>query len=313
MSKTPTADRLLAATRSVMLTFDGIPGDPVNVGDPARVSPAHAREIVRRYVRHGFAVCRLDADGATSTGILAFARSLCLGRPFLPPLYTKGGATAPQVSRISATHNTGTADADHPSFGTTAGQALHADGTLQDIGFIRSTLLLCAQPAAEGGDTILFNALGAFAELAETDLAAASALTVPGTLVRTANINGCTDSNAGPAFAVQDGKLIGRYSVTATDSWQAPDGVAAAHLHRGVGFLATASRPGSRYFTRLRLDGGDVILFDNTRLSHGRTPYRDAASRRRLMFRSLHLRHPRIRVFVSDVTTNGAAAAVQGG
>jgi alpha-ketoglutarate-dependent taurine dioxygenase len=296
-----TADQLLAATTSVGTTFDRIPAEPVSVADPSRVVRAEAVEIVRRYDRYGFAIMRLATGPFTEDVLLDLAVSLCLGEAFVPPLYTRDGREAPKVSRISAARNAGTRDASHPSFGHTVGQELHCDGTLQDIGYVKASMLLCEMPGASGGDTTLFNASAAFAELAEADLPAALALTAPGTLLRQANINGCTDVNAGPAFTVREGRLVNRYSVTPTDAWGRPDGVASADLERGIRFLVAASRPGSRHFVQLRLEAGQVIVFDNTCVSHGRTPYRDSPDRRRCMFRSLHLRHPRVRLLVADV------------
>ncbi|MFI2710809.1 TauD/TfdA family dioxygenase [Micromonospora sp. NPDC018662] len=295
-----TADRLLAATGSVRTTFDRIPADPVTIADPAHLGHDEAAETVRRYDRHGFAIMRLPRGPFTEERLLDVAGSLCLGEPFVPPLYTLAGRQAPKVSQISAARNAGTRDAGHPSFGHTVGQELHCDGTLQDIGYVKASLLLCEMPAASGGDSLLFNASAAFVELAGADLAAAQALTVPGTLVRRATINGSADVNAGPAFTVQDGRLVNRYSVTETDSWAVPAGVDAAALERGIRFLAAASQPGSAHFVQLRLDAGEIIVFDNTRISHGRTPYRDAPDRRRCMFRSLHLRQPRVPVLAAD-------------
>jgi alpha-ketoglutarate-dependent taurine dioxygenase len=304
---TPVADDLLTAARSVVTTFAHTPSESVPVTNAANLSRGEAATIARRYARHGFAIC--EHAGAVDSGTtLALAKSLCLGQAFVPPLYSMGGRKPPAVSRISASANSGTPDADHPSFGRTGGQELHCDGTLQDIGYVKASLLLCAMPAAEGGDTTLFNTSAAVAELAEADLAAARALAFPGTLIRRANINGCTDMNAGPVVAVQNGNLICRYCVTETDSWAVPDGVVEADLRRGIDFLAEACRPGSRNFLQLRLNSGQAIVFDNTRISHGRTMYTDSPGSPRCMYRSLHLRHPRVRVPATDVLGDKAKA-----
>ncbi|MFD4791583.1 TauD/TfdA family dioxygenase, partial [Streptomyces sp. NPDC058459] len=82
------------------------------------------------------------------------------------------------------------------------------------------------------------------------------------------------------------------------------DGVDDAALKRGIAYLDEAARPGSPYATRLTLTDGQAIVFDNTRISHGRTPYRDSASRRRCMYRGLYLGQPRI-----DVGAPGLPAA----
>jgi alpha-ketoglutarate-dependent taurine dioxygenase len=306
MREDVTAGQVLAAAAAVTTTFVDVPREPLGVQRAAALAPRESGEIVARYARHGFAVVQLGAGHVTAGTLLELAQALDLGAPFVPPLYATGGraagasaaggSAAGGVSRISAARNTGTADDHHPSFGRTGGQELHCDGTLQPIGYVKTSLLGCETPAAFGGETTLFNASAAYAQLAVADPAAAAALAAPGVMVRQANINGCTDSNAGSAFTLRDGRLVCGYSVTQTDTWAVPDGVDAADLYRGAGFLRHASLPGGPFFAQLKLAAGQVIAFDNTRISHGRTPYRDAEDRRRCLYRSLHLRHPRARV-----------------
>ena len=143
---------------------------------------------------------------------------------------------------------------------------------------------------------MLFNTSAAFAELIMTDPAAAVALATPGTLIRRANISSCQDENAGPVAAVLGRELVCRYSVTDTDSWAVPNGVDEADLRRGIDFLATASSQGSPYYAQLTLNAGQAIVFDNTKISHGRTQYRDLGERLRCMYRGLYLNHPRVDV-----------------
>ncbi|HET6212411.1 MAG TPA: TauD/TfdA family dioxygenase [Micromonosporaceae bacterium] len=248
--------------------------------------------LVDRYEAYGFAVARSDDDSPAA--LAALAAALDLGEPFVPPLYRFGGRDAPAIARISAAANADTEAASHPSFGKTNGQRFHTDGTLQDIGEVRSSMLLCATPAAQGGVTTLFNATGAYARLLADDEEAALALATPGSLVRQANINGCTNANHGPAFGVLDGELATRYAITDTDSWAVPPRVSADALWRGVRYLDRASQPGSEFYLDLRLGAGQLILLANARICHGRTPYEDSATHRRCMFRSLHLRRPRV-------------------
>jgi Taurine catabolism dioxygenase TauD, TfdA family len=289
MTRAVPFDELTAAAAAVTTTFEDAPSGPVEVADP--------------YSAHGFAVVALRGTPAGEDTLLTLSAALGLGEPFVPPLYRLGGGAAPTVSRISAASNAETADADHPSFGRTVGQEFHCDGTLQDIGFVKATVLLCELPAPEGGKSLLFNASAAFARLIAADPAAAVALATPGTLVRQANINGSSEQNAGPVFTVQDGRLVARYCVTDTDRWEVPAGVVEADLRRGIEFLRRAALPGSPDHLELTLGPGEAIVFDNTRLSHGRSAYRDSPDRRRCLYRSLHLAHP------SGVTIPAAAGA----
>ena len=179
-----------------------------------------------------------------------------------------------------------------PSFGRAVGQELHCDGTLQPIGVVKATLMSCKMPAAEGGHNTLFASVAVFAQLVSDDLEAALALTMPDVLVRRANINGCDDANIGPAFAVRGGDLVGYYCITETDSWQVPGSPGGEALRRGIAYLEEAAKPGGRHFMTTRLEAGETIIFDNTRLSHGRTPYQDSHLNRRCLYRTLHLQHP---------------------
>jgi len=288
-------EQLLAAARAVKTTFNGVPACPVPLGWTHGLSAEEAQQIVERYDRYGFAVFGPIPGSVSAETSTILAQALQLGDPFVPPLYTIAGRKASPVSRISAAFNSGTDHADHPSFGRTVGQQMHCDGTLQEIGFIKATVLLCESPAFDGGDTNLFNSSAAYAELAAADQRAAVALATPGVLVRQANINDCTEAKAGPAFAVQHGQLIARYCVSETDRWVVPDPdqALADDLPRGVEFLRRAAEPGSRYFAQLGLERGQAIVLDNTRISHGRTAYRDFGNRRRCLYRGLYLRHPR--------------------
>lgn len=291
MSTGPSLQELFAAAR-VTRAFDSIPDRPVAVADASELDQETAREIVHRYGLNGFCILELVADDPTPSTLEVLGTSLNLGDPFIPPLYTMGASSPRPISRISAARNCGTLDADHPSFGRTDGQRLHSDGTLQDIGVVKTGILICECAAAEGGDTMLFNTSAAFAELLALDPSAAAAVATPGTLVRTANINGCTDENRGPAVSVIDGTLVSRYSVTDTDSWAVPDRVNEDDLRRAIKFLAAASQPGSPHYTELRVDTGQAIIFDNTTISHGRTAYKDSQNQRRCMYRGLYLNHP---------------------
>lgn len=291
MPTTIAIDELLAAAQAVDITLEGFPSEPIDV--QGTLSPVRLRPVIERYARHGFAIMQLDPERASPDALTALANGLGLGEPFAPPLY---GRTESAVSRIAAaTASKNDDDSFHPAFEGTGGLDLHCDGTLQEIGYVKSSMLLCQLPAAEGGHTTLFNAAAAYAQLVSVDRDAAVALATPGAIVRQANLNGSDEMNVGPAFTVQAGRLVCGYSVSSTDRWGLPYGIAEGDLQRGVGFLMHASLPGSQHFAQLTLGAGQAILFDNTRLSHGRTPYYDPPGGGRCLYRSLHLRHPSVR------------------
>jgi len=299
-------DQLLAATAAHGITFEHVHAEPVMLSSAVSPRELALSQVSERYVRHGFAVVEFEAEPPTPETLVALGDALDLGEPFTPPLYATGDYTAAAVSRISTE---GSAEPVHPSFERAIGLEMHCDGTLQKIGYVKTSILLCESPGAEGGDTTLFNACAAFSKLAATDWAAATALASPGALVRQANINGCRDINTGPGFTVQDGELVCAYSVTPTDSWVAGDGVAEADLRRGIDFMRRATKSGSPYFFQLRLAAGQAIVLANSRIAHGRTPYRDTEGIRRCLYRGLYLRQPRLmsgRVYVREAKVEEA-------
>lgn len=292
MREAAVVDEMLVAAKAVRITFEDVPTPPACVREAGDVEPQEATEIIERYARHGFVIIQVGSRCPPPEALRALTEALSLGEPFVPPLYATGNYVGGTISRISAAV---VGEGAHPSFEGTGGLEFHCDGTLQPIGYVKASALLCESPGVEGGESTLFNAAAAYAELAGGDVAAAAALATEGVLTRQANINGRTDMNVGPAFAVRDGQLACNYSVTATDRWNLEAGVDEADLRRGVDFLRRASEPGSPFFLKLGLGAGQAILMDNSRISHGRTPYRNSDAQRRCLYRSLHLHHPRVR------------------
>lgn len=264
---------------------------PVRLSSYASPRPEELTVLAARFTTAGFAVFEVPDTLPQPGDVTALAGQLGLGEVFTPPLEARGVGQvgADGVSILTAVPADDTAEPVHPGFGTRAGQRVHSDGTLQRIGELRTSLLMCQAPAAHGGESILFNSTAAFAALAATDEAAAVALMGERVLVRTANINGCTDFVAGPAFALADGRLLSRYSVTATDAFHA-DGVDAAALHRGRILLLHHEHPGSPYYLELTLAAGQGLLLANDRIGHGRRPFRDDATPR-VMLRAVFT-HP---------------------
>lgn len=278
-----------SVTSLSMLTCT-VPAFPDSHRAPIRVAgwdhiPAGAmRDAAAWLAANGYVLIQADqAPGPGTAGQLA-AR-LGLGPAFTPPQYRSGPHVDGQgVTRITAD----TATTAHPAFGHSTGQELHSDGTLQRIGEIKTTMMLCSRPAASGGTSRLFNAAGTFAALLGQDPAAAAALTAPEVLVRTSNLPGSKgQSVTGPAFAIADGRVISRYSVTSTDAYDPRAVTDPAALDRALTFLQDAVGPGSGFYTEITLTAGQVLLLANDVISHGRTPYHDDPAAPRLLYRAL--------------------------
>ena len=250
--------------------------------------------VAHEYDRRGYSL--FSCVRPWDAGVVQFvAEALGLGRPFVPSLYTADSAT--QFYEHAGVNVITTAPdsraADHPAFGSRDALELHTDATLEAIGRVKSAMLFCMAPAADGGRTTLFRASAAFVEIARRERGLAAALLAEDGLVRHATVGRARRAHVGPVFAFQNGEVLSRYSATARDEW-AFDSV--PRLKEAFGALEALARPGSGFYTELPLDTGQGILIANDRVAHGRTSFRDRPDVPRRMLRALYLGRPRGRV-----------------
>jgi alpha-ketoglutarate-dependent taurine dioxygenase len=279
-------DSPLPTLASIPLTPTSLPYSTYNLSEP---DPARLRRQVRAYLQtYAFCIVRLTYSGLRGDDVVAqLAEALGLGPAFLPPLYeTEFGPQTPSITKLQARGRS--SPGTHPVFDTSAGQGFHTDGTLQEIGQVQTSLLFCERQAAEGGDSIVFNALAACADLMTSDPAAAATLFDYRCLCRRATINQSKEVAFGPAFAFSDGTLITRYASTGAESWNFEADVN-GHLRRAVNYLAACAQDGSPYVFAFWLHGGDMAILDNARTTHGRTVYKVDRARPRLFYRGLYL------------------------
>ena len=301
-------DALVAAAKCQQISFCNYASQPIRIKSASFLSPAQANEVVSRYKKHGFAVIELESGTPTEESLLALGNALNLGDPFVPPLYKMGNYRAQKITKIASSADGADASV-HPSFLEQIGLDLHCDGTLQRIGQIKTSVLLCCSASAEGGESILFNSSAAYAELVYSDFEAALALAHPDVFVRKANLNGCNDVNRGPTFAILNGELVCNYSITATDSWEIVSGVDKHVLKRGIKFMQSAATPGSSYYLQLKIAACQALIFANTKVSHGRMPYSDSKTQQRCMYRGIYTGSPSSNKYLSttfDITTKSA-------
>ena len=291
-------EKLMLASQKESTTFKNVPSSPVEINNVKEISRSAIHELVNRYYKHGFAVLDIKPGHVVINSveiINIISKLLELGSPFIPPLYQQGDYKAGVISKISVDDEL-QKDFLHPSFHKTRGLKLHSDGTLQKIGYIKTSIMYCKLPGVTGGDNTFFNASGAFAALVCKDLSAAIALMHPMVFIRQANVNGCDDINHGPTFTIENGEIFSAYSVTETDRWENVKGVNGDDLARGINFLDLLARPNSPYFFQFKLTADQLLICANAKISHGRTPYTDSPSTRRCLYRSLFLQRPKFSI-----------------
>ncbi|MEU0530652.1 TauD/TfdA family dioxygenase [Amycolatopsis tolypomycina] len=265
---------------------------PVSVSSFELLTSAQCEEIASRYHRSGLAIVQAAAGVSSEKSLLVLAGKLGLGDPFVPPVYA-GSASIGQVglSRMSVSAGPG-GESQHPSFQTTNKQDTHTDGTLQRIGEVKTSALLCLGAAASGGETFFFNSAGAYAKLAGEDPAAARALLMPDVLVRSANMPGIDASVSGPAFSILDEGLVTRFSLSSTDTWHVSDDATGTDLLRGIKFLLDLRLQESECYWETVLEPGQAVIFANDRISHGRKSYENTPGSPREILRGLFTKRP---------------------
>jgi len=254
---------------------------------PPLVSAEAMETLTLELRRYGYVVAETGMRrlGELEEKMVRLGESLELGPPFVPSLYANRG-----IYRASGLHLIGSkkGDLDHAAFVGSAAQDLHCDGTLEPMGLVNTTMLGCVEKAHEGGSSLLFNALGGFYDLWVRDQDSAVTLLWDNCLARSASLDPGIPPTRGPAFGlVKDNYLLTRYSRTPGDRYRSTPGKEAC-LKQALSHLSCLAQPDSRYLRETTLSPGQILLFANSRLSHGRTAYQnDPGGRPRLFLRAL--------------------------
>lgn len=250
------------------------------------ITPGELRaEIARDLATRGYSIQHVSVDDDPEAPIRWFIDQVGLGEPYVPVLYREQVTQA--FARPVVAISTGTGSG-HPAFTTCQATPLHTDGTLEVLGAVRTSLLHCHRPAAEGGESHIFGLAAAIEQLAQRDAAAAETLFMPSVLRRWSTFEGARLSRVDAVAAPRGGRLVVRFSDRETDEWLPPPG-RERDFERARAWLAEMARPGSPLFVTLRLAQGDILVLANDQVAHGRGPYRDDPMAPRCLFRALFL------------------------
>lgn len=182
---------------------------------------------------------------------------------------------------------------DHEGFESNNAQGLHVDGTIEPLGSIQTSLLYCKQPAKIGGESIVFNLMGAISELAKTDISLIQPLFDPNAFKRASTYEGINESHTGPVLGYhpETQRLIARFAINITCQWEAGFKKVPG-LEKSIKQLFNMAKAGTPYSAKFQLQSGTLMVMDNTRICHGRAAYSDCERQPRTMIRGIYSQLP---------------------
>lgn len=248
--------------------------------------------IANQYKKLGFALIQNSEGVVRPEALPQFAERLGLGDIYVPPYFNlMQGAPSVSSAGVAVISSIGQCGkVMHNSFQTNKAEGLHVDGTIAQIGEVRTTFLLCNSPAAEGGESLLFNAVGACLHLSRKDPGLVAPLFHPLAMKRGKIDSGGT--RVGPVFGLVNGELVTRFSINETTDWhygfQRVPG-----LKRAYEALVECTRGQSPFMLKFRLAKGVGLVIANDKISHGRLSFIDSADCVRSMARTLHRGRPK--------------------
>jgi alpha-ketoglutarate-dependent taurine dioxygenase len=182
---------------------------------------------------------------------------------------------------------------NHEGFESNNAQGLHVDGTVEPLGAIQTSLLYCKQPAKVGGESIIFNLMGAISQLAKTDMSLIQPLFDHNAFKRASTYEGINESHTGPVLGYhpKTQRLIARFAINITCQWE--EGFKKVPgLEKSIKQLFEMAKEGSPYSAKFQLESGTLMVMDNSRICHGRAAYKDCALQPRTMIRGVYSQLP---------------------
>lgn len=258
------------------------------------VSVADLRKITDLFYKQGFVV--VDGDSIEHGDKLeSLALSLNLGQPFVSN-YNR--TYFPNKNKDNNKSEIGQKEEnkdkfEHPVFEETGALGQHVDGTFSPLGEVKTTLLLCKKKAISGGDTTLFNAYGAVKKIESESSVLAEAFRDKRALKRRSTFKGISEEMVDCALGLDPvyNREIIRLAFDSSADWEAGFGLV-PNLELAYNRLVDIMVLDNEYSLLFSLNEGDIIVMDNTRITHGRTKYVHDAKSPRMMIRSVHNKLP---------------------
>ncbi len=258
---------------------------PVKIESISKLSSTELNNITQKYNQAGFVVYEVLNHNSEQDIILELAKQLNLGQPFVPKTYR----TSKHMYEETGLNTIKVSDGNHRAFQTNNGQKIHCDGTIEEINKVKTSILHCNISSINGGETIIFNSVGAFYNLLKTSnyTSIMSSMLNNIALKRDA-LNETADTYIGPAFKIENGELISRFSLDNTCDWNYSFEKIAG-LEEALKLLQEMITLESPYYIETKLRDNQGIIMANNKISHGRKSFDDEGTRKREMIRGLFL------------------------
>ncbi|MBE4780160.1 TauD/TfdA family dioxygenase [Vibrio parahaemolyticus] len=257
-------------------------------------SADNAQLLMETFYKQGFVV----VDGSTlksENKLSELAGILELGETFVSQYnktYFPNKSNSDKVAEIGFNEENRD-DFAHPVFEESGALGQHVDGTFSPLGEVKTTLLLCQNQAVSGGETTLFNGYGAIKYLESIDSKFVDALKDKNALRRRSTFDGINEEMTDCVFgldSIYEREII-RLAFDSSADWESGYELV-PNLKEAVERLMALYNEQGEFFLQFILNEGDVIVMDNTRITHGRTKFTHDLNNPRMMHRSVHQKLP---------------------
>ncbi|MET9915153.1 TauD/TfdA family dioxygenase [Streptomyces sp. NPDC006476] len=246
----------------------------------------NAEEVAQYVDQYGFAIVsgdwRYDASDFHRMAVL-YALGPMHQSEFNRREHSEGVSSSGmnQVGGLSSGH--------HFVFNNTSGVPLHTDGSYLPIGTIKTSIILCKEPALSGGESILFDSVSAFRVLSRDYPDLAECLLAANVFRRrsTGRGSGRQYEHIGPVFSrAENGDIVGGFTLDVTADWDYSRRID-PRTADAVAYLTRLASEESGYLLTFALRKGQAMIIRNDELSHGRYAYVDDPARPRILLRGL--------------------------
>ena len=261
-----------------MTTFRNPVISPMEIGNTTKIHDL--------FLSQGF--CVVTAENDFSLEIIR--QNLMLNKPYQSSYNKKYFPNKSSESRAIAIGTSG-ANSDkytHKAFEGTTELGLHVDGTFSSIAAVKTTILLCKNQAESGGETVLFNALGAARYMESSHPKLANALKDPLALKRESNYDGVIEEKTDCAIGTDPvyGEMAIRMAFDKSANWECGFDLVENLREAHAMLLSMTKNP--LYRLEFTLPERTMIIMDNTKICHGRKSFIQNPDRPRVMIRTVH-------------------------